>query len=569
MNDPRYPQFQGYPQMPPQGPAAMPGYPPTGYPPAAPGYPAAAPPGPAPGAIPAYYIPDEQQVLAGYAAAREAVSKAGGGGRAQFVKFMGPRGETKWGNSVQIGFVSNLPVYILPAPQPKPGHPPSGIYIETNNHFWKSAAHPQGMQISCAGPGKCLICAARELGLAHPDPQIQKRAKEFGRVRTQYFYQVVLLQFPQAHLGQDGQMHPQILGAGKKMHTAIGDLIQNRGLPRIVDPVNGRPIMLKKVKTGPEERDVEYGALDLEPQPLPPMFYPCLRNLYDLADFVKVSTHEDMMKAVMEMGIPMPGQAQAPSAAFNPAPQAPWGDPNAYQQQAPYQQPQGQFQGFQPQPAAYQPMGPPPVPGQAQVYQPPGDPYQFPPVDASGGFQGGIPPQPPPPMGPMGGYPLPTAWSPAPAYSAQTATAAVPPPMNPPPVSSPPGYQTIYQPQPGTPGQAQAIQTQFSPPSGPAPAPGAHPPPPGVPTGAPVMAVASETPHQITMPVPSGSLPVGRDRCFSKPNPTDHWCVNCPDWIKGQCFQVAAMNVSAAPGQQQPGGDQLANLQAQLSGKVR
>lgn len=551
MSDPRYPQAPaGYPPAPgyPQTAPGAYGYTqaaPTGYPPMQPA-PAAAP---APGAMPSYYIPDEKAVLAGYVAAREAAARAASGGqRAQFVKFLGPRGETKWGMGVGIGFVSNLPVYILPAPQPKPGQPPTGIYLETSTHFYKSAAHPQGQQIGCPGPGKCLICMAREAGLAHQDPNVQKRAKEFGRVRTQYMYQVVLLQYPQAHIGPDGIMRPQILGAGKKLHVAIGDLIALRGLPRIVDPSNGRPLMLKKVKTGPEERDVEYGANDLEPQPLPTQFWPALQNLYDLNVFRSNPTHEDMMKAVMEMGLPLPGHL---TAAHNPAPAAPWGNPYPAPQQFQGFQPPQQFQGYQQPQAAYQPMGPPPLPGQAPAYQPPGDPYQFPPTDA-GAFQPPLAPQPPPAMGPMGGFAAPAAM--------------------PPPVTSQPGYQTPYQPQPGNPGQVQVTQPPQTPPQASAPAPGALPPPPAAPMTAPVAAVGAETPHQITMPVPPGSLPVGRDRCFSKPNPTDHWCVNCPDWIKGQCFQAAAATgqaPAAAPGQPQQGGDQLANLQAQLSGQSR
>lgn len=576
MNDPRYPQYppqpypqpaqaypvqpaQPYPMQPAQPYPAPPAYPPqpTPYPPPAmPPPPMGMPPQPpgampmqgmppqAAGPLPSYYIPDEQTVQAGYQVARDSLARMSDGGqRAQFVKFLGPTGETKWA-SVHPGYVANLPVYILPARPAQPGQPPSNIYIESASHFWKSMSRPQGMTIQCPGPDKCLICAARQAGLAHPDPQVQKRAKDFARVRTQYLYQVVLLQYPAAHLGKDGVMRPQILGAGKKLHTAIGDLIKNRGIARIVDPMHGRPIMLKKAKTGREERDVDYGALDLEPAPLPQMFYPALQNMFDLHEFVKPPSQEDMMRAVQDMGLPMPGMPQQ-SAMFQPAPVAPWANP--------YQQPQQpmQFQGFQPQmgmqsppPVAsgfQMPLGPPPVPTPA--YQPPGDPMEFPPQ------QSAMPPPPPPPMGPMGGF-VPSQVTAGQAYVQQ-------PPVNlaPPPVVSQPQAQPAYTMQPANPMQPQVAQ----------PMPQGIPPPPAVPMAAPVLSNAADTPHQITVPVPPGSLSGGRDKCFGKHNPVDVWCQQCPDWIKGQCLPMtpAAVPVSGPA----PMVDaKLQQLQQQLSG---
>jgi hypothetical protein len=502
-----------------------------------------------PTGLPAYYIPDEQTVMEGYRVANEQLNRSGSGGKqGNFLKFPGPRGETKW-NMVHVGYSSDLPVYILPAPQPQPGQQPTGFYLEVSTHFWKSQAHPQGAAIGCPGQDKCLVCQARKIGLGHPDPNVQKRAKEFGRTRTQYYYQVVMLQYPQMHVGEDGVMRPQILPAGKKLHTAIGRLLAERGIASIIDPMNGRPLKLTKKKTGPEDRDVEYAVLDMNPQPLPQQFYPCLHNLFNLQDFSKMPTQEEMLQAVQEMGLSM-----MESAAYNPYPSAPaWGNPYA-------QQPQGGFQQFAPQ--QQQQFGGFPVSQPMAPQQP-----QYPAPQQFAGFTQPMAPPPPPvvstpqvnlnyPFTAEGGL---TSQYP-PMQTMQTQQMAPPPveqynfvppqQMTPPPVSSNPAMASSYQPQPGNPGQIV-------------------PPPPMTPMSAPVVASGADTPHQITLPVPANSLPAGRDRCFGKMNMSDQYCQNCPDWIKSQC--VGATRGSPPTGEAGamivPVDAQLQALQSQMVGK--
>lgn len=175
-----------------------------------------------------------------------------------------------------------------------------------------------------------------------------------------------------------------------------------------------------------------------------------------------------------------------------------------------------------------------------------------------------------PQVTPMGAYPgmQEQAQPPAPMGYAQFQ-----PPLNlaPPPVVSQPAFQSPYQAQPGSPGQVQVAQSQVQVATQPMAQPQGQPMAaqgysqvPGVPQAAPMMAPTSETPHQIAQPVPPGSLPAGRDRCFGKFNGADQWCVQCPEWIKSQCVPVSGQAMT----QPQPaGGDQLAQLQAQLGGQ--
>ena len=502
---------------------------------------AAAPVAAAPGMD--FFIPPEEEVLAAY---REAKSKIGqGGGKANYLKFLGPQGETRWTN-IHVGHTARVPVYILPAPQAKPGQPQAGISIETKTHFWKSAAHPQGSMIGCMGKEKCLICKAREIGLANQDPQIQKRAKEFGRTRTQYLYQVASLQYPQAHVGEDGRMRPQLLAAGAKLHGAIGELIATFTLMRVVHPQHGRPVMLHKTKTGREERDVEYGAVGLDPCPLPAQFYPLFQALWDLNEFVRNPTIEEQMVTVQDMGLYVPGPVSAaPTAAFNPTPAAgPWPSPYPAPAPAPQQWTQAPApapaQGWAPAPqqfAGFQmPQGaPPPVnSGMAPAYTPPGDPYQFP-LPAAAPQQFSMPMGPPP----------------------------VPGELAPPPVSSQP-VAGGYQPLPGAPSGFQApsqAPTLQMPPVWTPQGAGALPPAPPMQTQLGVPSVSPETPRALSVPV-QGTLPGSRERCYGKPTPTDNYCQQCPEWIKSQCLMVAGQSGG-------PGGDQLNQLQAQLAGQVR
>src|SRR4030065_636232 len=211
-----------------------------------------------------------------------------------FVKFLGPRGEEKW-DSVSIGYKSIVRAYILP-----PSMEGQNIFTISKKHFWKSHKNPRGTSITCVGEN-CPICRAKRFAIDSGNLEIQKRAKEFGAIRTQYLYNVAMLDNIQGHF-DGGAPKPFVLSAGARLHTAIGNLVEDRGI-NICDPVQGRPIRLKKEKTGPSQMDVEYHATDEEPSPLPQALWPVLANLNDLNQLISIPKEEDFQMAILDMGL--------------------------------------------------------------------------------------------------------------------------------------------------------------------------------------------------------------------------------------------------------------------------
>lgn len=460
-----YPTQQPQPAQPQQGwggavppaPAPVPGQ--GGFPSAS------QPPG---GQLPQYHLPDDQAVLQAYQQHREAVANfgSGDGSGPQYVKFLDPQGGTNW-SIAQPGWESSLYVYFLP-----PWGPGKNIFRTVKSHFWKSYANPRGTSIGCPGPETCLICQAREAAASSMDPAVQKRAKDFGRTRTQHLYNVVILDNPNGHFGKDGLMKPFILGAGMNLHKAIGDIIEDKhGAINVVDPMRGRPIRLKKTKTGPAMMDVAYAAIAQDPAPLPPQFYPALQNVWDLDKQDRMPQHEDMVKAVQEMGLPLPLGMNQPAGGYQQAP-AP-ANPNPYQ---------GAVGG--PQAPVYMP--------------PPADPYEFPPQDAYSQ------PAPQPPVQ--------QSWAP-------------PSMATPPPVSSTP------QGAPQAPPAAPAIPTQ-SPPWGSPPQAVSGGPQGQIPP-APAVTQPNLSAQPVRQPIQAQAQ--GRPPCFGKHNAQDRMCQGCPDALKNEC----------------------------------
>lgn len=554
------PQQPGYP-MPPapaQPMPVQPGVDPSAY--VQPGAMVPAQPQPgqmapaplAPGQLPTYHIPDDAAVLAAYQQHKQEAASWGSGSKIPFVKWAGPQGQTKWDKTVPIGFEASIYVYILP-----PWAQGKNIFRTVKSHFWKSYSSPNGRSIGCPGSAHCLICQAKEVGLSSTDPQLQKRAKDFGRVRTQHLYNVVLLENPNAHFGQDGMMRPFVLGAGAFLHKAIGDIVEDKkGALNVVDPNRGRPIRLKRSKNGPQDMDIQYAAIAQDTSAMPPQFYPCLQNIWDLDAQDRQPSMDDMVKAVQDMGLPLP--AGMPSVQ----PMAPGFPP-----QVPAQgfQPPPQTQGFQPAPAPIQP-NPYPQPQQpvgdpqATTYMPPPDPFEFPPKDPVVQTTQGYPAPMPAPQPPMVAQPT-QPWTPPPAQmptqAAPPAQMPVPPPVTSQPVAvAPAPQQPVYTAQP-----TQAIPAP--------PPPGVVPPqqplaapqgqiPPAPPVTAPPM-VAQQPTRQPVVPAPQ---PTTRPPCFGKANPQDRTCLECPDQLKAECFATAGQPLQAVPAQPQA----LTQLQNQLAG---
>jgi hypothetical protein len=238
--------------------------------------------------IPNYVMPTQQMV-----GAFQATRQINNG--INFVKFLGPRGEEKW-DSVPIRHKSVVRAYLLP-----PYAEGRNIFSISKKHFWKSFKSPRGTSIACIGAPNCKICLAKQIGLDSGNPELQKRAKEFGAIRTTYLYNVALLDNIPGHF-DSGIPKPFVLTAGATLHTAIGNLIEDKGIT-ICDPQQGRPIRLKKEKTGPNQMDIDYHATDEEPSPLPQVLWSLLANLVDLDQLVAVPKDEDVLAAISDMGL--------------------------------------------------------------------------------------------------------------------------------------------------------------------------------------------------------------------------------------------------------------------------
>ena len=394
MNQPSYPPQGGYPQQQPVAPA---------------------------GQIPQFYEANDVQAAQGYQQAAQAAATFGP--LAPFLRVPGPRGQTKWGDSsVPVGYQGETLIHLLP-----PWAAGKPVYVEAKTHFYKSTVHPKGTVLGYGGEDSLWLQAVR-LAMAHPDPRIQKLANDYGRVRRQWLYNVVDLSNPTTHYGQDGIMRPFILGVGSNLQKDLGLLADTRGgISKLVHPISGRPIRYTKKKTGPEEMNVEYGVLDLDPASLNPYFYPVLEHLWDLEAQSQASTIEDMARAIQEIGFPMPATGrsfgQVPQS-YNPNPAPVWANPY---------------------PATGGYLAPPPPPMGGQMPQTQWAPPP-PPMTPAGMTAGGPPP--PPPMG---------------MTTHQQGYMGPPPAMSPPPVSSVPGASG-YAPNPG----AQGVPPPPPPMGGPA-----------------------------------------------------------------------------------------------------
>ena len=367
------------------------------------------------------------------------------GPKPNFLRVPGPNGQTRWDGSVHPGYENSVIIHLLP-----PWAAGKPVFTESKNHFYKSVGHPKGMVLGYAGEDSIYMAAIR-LGIQSPDPRMQKMANDFGRVRRQYIYNVVDLSNPTTHYGQDGIMRPYVLGAGPNLQTDIGRLADTRGgISKLVHPMSGRPLKYSKKKTGPEEMNVEYGVLDLDPSPLNAYFYPALEHLWDLEAQTAPASQEDQLRAIQELGLPMPATGQSfgqVPAAYNPNPAPQWGSPypqTGQMGQVPPSAPQGwapPVQGYAPPPPPQQQWQ-----GQASMAAPQMQMQMPPPPPPAAGGWGAPPPlamgnpvtmgAPPPPPPPVGMYP----------------GAMAPPQMAPPPVSSQPGgVPPNLQPQAGQP----------------------------------------------------------------------------------------------------------------------
>jgi hypothetical protein len=360
------------------------------------------------------------------------------GGGVPFIKVIGPHGQVKWGPEVPVGYVGEVIVWIC-----GPAEGRSTPWAEIITHFVKTTSYPNGIVLPCSGDDNCKFCAARGTALESPDPNINEKAAQWGRKRVQSIYNAFNLHLPTSHVGQDQIMRPHLLGASPQLQGDLRKLFNARTVAGVVDYTHGRPVKITKAKTGVQNVNIEWGAIDCDPQPLDAYFWPGTYNLHDLAKQQPSDRPEILFKVIQELGWTMPG-------GLAPTHQVPAG----YQQQpppphqSPYQAPPQAAPGtpvqanvqppvHQPPPAGYPPQQMPPVGQPPQYQQPPAAPpqYQQPAAaPAPAGAPSGNPP-PPPQVQSTVGAAAPPAPPPPPAMG------SAPPAAAPAPAGAPPAGQ--------------------------------------------------------------------------------------------------------------------------------
>ena len=280
---------------------------------------------------PTAYLPSDADIVAAYQKSQEQQARAarareGGGGDRHWFRPLGPQGQEKWDASVPVGYEARYVVWLCPH-WSRPAMP----HVDDENHFYRSAEKPGGTSVGCLGD-RCWVCAARSLAFKSGNPDDAKRANTYGRRQRRALYQILLLDYYHSHFLEDGRMVPFLFRAPGGLHDDIVSILRERPAAAVLDPVQGRPLIIKRKKKGKERMDISWNVQAGDPSPLPEYFYPALQNLYDLDAIVKKPTAAEQYQAILAMGFPVPpGLADACAAeaqgqgqpSYSPTPNPP------------------------------------------------------------------------------------------------------------------------------------------------------------------------------------------------------------------------------------------------------
>lgn len=407
----------------------------------------------------------------------------GGGGKKKFFDIEGPNG-SKFAQA-HVGFEGERAFFFAGCYDP---HKPN--YVERVKRYWKSQQNPGGKSIY-AGDDSLIDKALKFAYDNGHKPEFLKRNR-----------QVVMQGFPLEYNNgmlytnvsaciddQTGKLRPMLYNLSYKLFSKLKKEVQLlgsmalsqqganaqqgteefeneaffAGWPLAFSEDQGRPFLITKKKTGPQQMNVEYDLRRMEPMPLPDDYRPGLSDMWVLDELFPEATIEQQAAALMEVGLQFPPGYEHLAAGTSMAP------------------PQ---QGYPPmQGGGYPQMGGMQQPGYGA---PPQQGYQ-PPPQQTGGYS---------PQQPAQGYQQPpqqTGYAPSPqqGYAGQPYPGQQPPPQIPQGMPQPQyGQQPSYQQHPNAPqqnpfpGQPQGQPKPL--PSFGAPSQGQPPPPPTPPPqGAP------------------------------------------------------------------------------------
>jgi len=214
-------------------------------------------------------------------------------------------------------------------------------------------------------PRPCPICERQARAAEMGD----KQTADVLKPRSQFLLNVLDAENQDVHFATDPQtgatvVRAMVYGVGSTLFKKIGHIIGARG--PICDRKEGRYIKIWATKTGKEDRDVRYDAIDCSDNcELPPGFEQV--QLLPLDQLEPDKSYQVLAKEISMTypDAPRPGVSQAPhspQAGFQAQP--PYGNPYPPQQlqQAPQAQPWQQAPHSQQQVSQGQPQMPTPVP---------------------------------------------------------------------------------------------------------------------------------------------------------------------------------------------------------------
>lgn len=209
----------------------------------------------------------------------------------------------------------------------------------------------------------CPICVLRKELFEMKDAKMEKLAKKIG-TKVRCFANVIDLKDDEAvrsHWteGSDGNWvaRPKVWAFSRPLLKDMLSFCQN--LKPIEDAQIGRALLLEIEKFGPEDINLKYRLMTLDPEPIPQELMPIVYNAYDLGPLVKPADHDKLLEVARGID-PRPN-----GGSYGASPEQSYQGAGGYQGGGYSGPPQGgppQGGGYAPPPPAPPPQAPPQAP---------------------------------------------------------------------------------------------------------------------------------------------------------------------------------------------------------------
>lgn len=183
-------------------------------------------------------------------------------------------------------------------------------FVEEVNHQFVTRSFPGkpkgGLRVLCtASQGHCWVCESRKLAWATANEALINIAKEQSKKRTQYLWQVLLMEKWELH-DDNGTPRPLIVRFPSGMQEQLLEVMKLHNHTELFHPQYGRPFHFSRSKTGASNFDVKWNMQKMDPQPLHPWFAAAFNNMHDLSKELRPAKLMDIYTALHESGLPIP-----------------------------------------------------------------------------------------------------------------------------------------------------------------------------------------------------------------------------------------------------------------------